>query len=244
MQPLVIFIGHDDREPRSVAVTEFSIRRRSEGVITRRLNHHSLRREGLFSRPWHISAEGQYTDELDGLPFSTAFSHTRFLVPALARSMNAGRFAIFVDGDFLFLRDVHTLLQHLDEKCAVHVVKHNYVPASGLKMDGKVQSIYAKKLWSSLMLFDLAHPANLDLTPDVVNTRPGSWLHQFRWLPDDSLIGSLDPSWNHIPSFSEGQPRAIHYTEGSPEMPGYERGPLSDLWWAEFQAAKEDGYVV
>lgn len=229
-----VFIGYDPREPKTYDVCEHSIHARSSGVVTHKLDHHALRREGLFSRPWRISAEGQYTDEIDGRPFSTTFAFTRFLVPTIARKINAGRHVLFVDSDFVFLRDVNEIVEGLEEGKAVHVVKHDYRPIEIVKMDNKIQTKYQKKLWSALCLYDLDNPLTLDLTPDMVNHADGSYLHQFRWLPGDECIGALDPAWQYIPEFSKDpNPFAVHYTLGTPEIPGYERCPMSEIWYKE-----------
>jgi len=39
-------------------------------------------------------------------------------------------------------------------------------------MDGQVQSKYARKNWSSFMIFNCHHEANQALTPEMVNALP------------------------------------------------------------------------
>ena len=188
-----------------------------------------MRAKGLFSRPWRITAEGQFIDEIDGKPFSTYFAHTRFLVPHLARQLGTGPRALFMDGDMLVLDDLSLL--DPPSAAAVSVVKHNF-SEEGKKMDGMAQQNYRRKLWSSFMLFNLDNPYTRDLTPDAVNTKPGSWLHQLEWVPDH-MIGALPESWNFIPGHSPRDEAIhnIHYTRGSPEFPKYTDAPMADIWY-------------
>ena len=44
------------------------------------------------------------------------------------------------------------------------------------------------------------------LTPDYVNTASGLELHQFKWLANDELIGTLPNRWNHLVAYDP--PRA------------------------------------
>ena len=80
-----IFIGYDEREKLAADVCAHSIRRRSHGDLEiKYLKHKPLRKAGLFNREWKVCGDnGQTIDALDGKPFSTEFSHTRFLVPEL-----------------------------------------------------------------------------------------------------------------------------------------------------------------
>jgi hypothetical protein len=64
-----------------------------------------------------------------------------------------------------------------------------------MKMDGKRQTLYPRKNWSSLILYNCAHPASRHLTPDVVNRETGAYLHRFQWLADAD-IGVLPEAWN------------------------------------------------
>ena len=105
-EKLLIYVGYDSREDIAYEVCRHSIvRRASVPVEVIPLNHRELRRQGLFWRPWIIRGDGQFMDGVDGLPFSTEFSHTRFLVPDLAKKKGA-EWALFVDCDFLFLEDI------------------------------------------------------------------------------------------------------------------------------------------
>ena len=143
---LRIFIGYDSREHVPYEVCKHSIRRHSSAPVDIiKLEHRELRRQGLFDRPWRIEGNGQYWDITDGKPFSTEFSHTRFLVPEICRrnGMTEG-WAMFCDSDFLFRADVCELFDMVNNDYAVMCVKHDYNPDEGIKMDGMVQQNYNK----------------------------------------------------------------------------------------------------
>lgn len=241
---LNVFVGYDAREHEGYEVCRWSLGRRSSIPVTvRKLDLVDLVGDELYWRGWHEDDKGQKFDAIDGKPFSTDFSFSRFLVPALAKARHLTGYAIFVDGDFLFLNDIQDLLWQIDPDAAVSVVKHQFAPTNTVKMDGQAQQPYPKKLWSSLMVFNLDHGALGALTPEYVNTASGSDLHQFKWLPDE-LIGSIDEVWNWIPDHSRhlsaidriyGGRRlsAIHYTAGLPIFDGYENSEYSGEWLAE-----------
>lgn len=167
----------------------------------------------------------------DNKPFSTDFAFTRFLVPAL--SLYQG-WALFCDGDFLFTQDIAKLFALADDRHAVMCVQREHEPVETVKMGGLVQSRYHRKNWSSLILWNCAHPANGVLTGYVVNQFNGQWLHAFSWLEDDQ-IGALPREWNFLAGVDKAgtqAPHGIHYTLGIPTMPGCENTPYADLWRA------------
>jgi lipopolysaccharide biosynthesis glycosyltransferase len=92
--------------------------------------------------------------------------------------------ALFCDCDFLFLDDIAKLNEYLDPSKAVLCVKHDYTPKATVKMDGKVQTNYPRKNWSSFMLFNCEHPSTKTLTPDVINSQTGAYLHRMQWAAD------------------------------------------------------------
>ena len=107
-----------------------------------------------------------YTRNLDPLA-STKFTYSRFLVPAF---MNYKGWAIFCDCVFLFFQDISMLCESIDEDKALYCVQHDYTPKERHKMDGKKQTIYPRKNWSSFMIFNCSHPSNRKLTIDIVNS--------------------------------------------------------------------------
>lgn len=225
-QHLHIFIGYDDRELLEWKVCAESIRdNASRPVSIYKLDHRTLRDIGLFKRTWEITEQGTTIDQSDKRPFATQFAFSRFLVPSYSRylGIKATDYSVFMDSDQVVLADIYGLTKEQDlSEHPVWCVKHDYAPGNVIKMDNQPQSQYAKKLWSSFMVFNLASPI---CGPSVteVNEKDGSWLHSFSWLKNDTLIGGLNEGWNFIPNHSEkrvkdGAIRNIHYTEGTPLM--------------------------
>jgi len=226
--PLRVFVGFDSREPTMFRVCCESMRARSTApVCITPLTVTTLEHAGLYRRRWHI-VDGQFYDDIDGKPFSTEFSFSRFLVPAL--SLWRG-WALFCDEDLLWRDDIAKLFAQADPAFALQVVKHDFTPKDETKMRGQKQTRYYRKLWSSVVLWNCEHPANRMLTPERVNERSGQWLHAFSWL-EAGLIGELADSWNWIPRHSDGDdPAVVHYTHGTPDMPGRHDEPFADEWW-------------
>lgn len=231
MDALPIFVGHDGREAEGTLVCEHSLRVNSGRTLhIQRLCEPALRHIGLYTREW--TAEGQQKFDLaDGKPYSTLFSFSRFLTPAL---MQHDGVALFCDSDIVFTGDVADLFALSDPRYAVQVVQHEPLTDMALKMDGQRQEPYPRKGWSSLMLFNCRHPSNQRLTPAVVNSARGQWLHGLSWL-DDSEIGALPPTWNWLvgespPLPDDALPAAIHFTRGIPSMPGHEDDQYAGLW--------------
>ncbi len=227
---MAIFVGHDGREAVATDVCERSIREQSSWPVhIQRLNEPALRHIGMYRREWTVT-DGVKFDQRDRRPFSTAFAFTRFLVPSL---MQHTGWALFVDGDFLFLADPKALFAQADEKFAVMVVKHGALTGSGTKMDGQVQQPYLRKNWSSCVLWNCSHPSNQRLGPYQVNSMGGQWLHAFSWL-DDGEIGEMDPRWNWLSGIDQqpkdGDPFAVHFTLGHPAMPGHQGAPYAEHW--------------
>lgn len=232
---MTVMVGWDSREKIAYDVLRHSIlHNTSSEVKIIPLVHKELRRQGWFKRPWLTDAyTGNWTDLVDGRPFSTEFSHTRFLVPALC---NYQGWALFMDSDMVFDANIKHLFSLCDDKYAAMVVKHNHKPTEEIKMDGVPQYQYYRKNWSSFILWNCAHPANRFLTPDLVNTKAGRELHAFDWLQDHQ-IGNLPSEYNWIEDVSPSniKPSVIHYTEGGPWFDGYKEVKHADKWWKYYQ---------
>jgi lipopolysaccharide biosynthesis glycosyltransferase len=227
---LAIFIGHDGKEAVATDVCERSIRETAGiPVHIQRIHEPALRYIGLYRREWTVT-DGVRFDGRDRRPFSTSFAFARFLVPSL---MQHRGWALFVDGDFLFLKDVKDLFAQADDQYAAMVVQHGARPEAGTKMDGQLQQPYFRKNWSSCVLFNCGHASNHRLGPHQVNTMSGQWLHGFSWL-EDREIGALDPRWNWLSGIDKqpasGDPFAVHFTRGAPFMAGYEGSPYAEHW--------------
>ena len=173
-----------------------------------------------------------YSREFDPLS-STPFTYARFYVPVIN---NFKGFSLFCDGDFLFLEDVKNLFDVFDPKYAIQVVKHDYAPTNTIKMNNKIQTVYPKKNWSSLILWNNEHPKNKQLTLELLNKETGRFLHQFKWL-EDNEIGSISLEWNWLVGWyheNEFQkPKALHFTEGGPWLKPAEN--MYDEAWLEFK---------
>lgn len=222
-----VWIGFDPREADAYAVARQSIGRNLPNHFpVRGLVLDQLRRAGFYWRPTS-RRDGKMWDDISEAPMSTEFACSRFLVPAMASS----GWALFTDCDVMARRSLQTLFKHVDYSKAVMVVKHDHKPVEKTKMDGQVQTQYARKNWSSVCLFNCDHPSNKKLTIDMVNELPGRDLHRFCWL-EDHEIGELGVEWNWLAGHSSEQvdPAIVHFTDGVPSMPGYENTPYADEW--------------
>lgn len=240
MAKLKIFVGWDSREKVAYEVLKHSIEKHTHSDIQIiPLYHKELRRQGWFQRPWLTGAmDGNQTDLIDQRPFSTEFSHSRFLVPAL---MNYKGWALFMDCDMLFRCDIKEVFDYADERYAVMVVKHRQEVKKAEKMDGSPQSSYYRKNWSSFVLWNCGHEANKELTKEMVNQATGGWLHGFSWL-NDQQIGALPDCFNWIEgcSRSDQHPKVIHYTAGGPWFSSFKEVMFADEWEKYYSSLLEE----
>lgn len=227
-----IYLGYDSREDKGFYVARNSILRHiSKFIPMHSITLHALITQGLYTRPIEYRSAKQKWDTLSDAPMSTDHANARFLTPHLAKT----GWALFMDGSDMLLRgDLAQVFEDLDPDKAVYCVQHKHEPPQSLKMDGQLQTLYKRKNWSSFMLFNCDHQANKGLTLDIINTLPGRDLHRFCWL-DDSEIGALDPKWNFLVGHSDPKidPTVVHFTSGTPDMPGYENCDYADEWRAE-----------
>jgi lipopolysaccharide biosynthesis glycosyltransferase len=224
--PLRVFIGWDQREPIAYDVAKHSLER-----------HASIPVEVTPIKLDELRARKLYWRTQDPLA-TTDFTYSRFLTPALAGYKG---WALFCDCDFLFLGDIKGLVEYTKTPKAVYCVQHDYTPKDTVKMDGKPQSAYPRKNWSSLMLFNCDHPSVKTLTPEVVNTQTGAYLHRMQWANDED-IGSLPVTWNWLEGWNEkpaqGTPNVVHFTRGGPWFPEWQNVDYGDLWLKEEAALK------
>lgn len=206
------------------------------------LKHWELRKRDLYSRPFMVTGQGQRLDGIDGTPHSTDFSFTRFLVPAL--DYYQPHWSLYCDADMLWLDDIAILSRELRGKSgAAAVVKHpEYTPSLTVKMTGVVQSRYPKKNWSSLIAFHGERCAG-HLTKTHVNTMPGSFLHQFKWI-HESAVCSLPARWNMLQGEQEViDPGVVHFTNGTPDMDHHSDPDKWSKLWLECAAALSTGGI-
>ena len=196
-RPFPVYVGFDPGEAIAYDVCRHSILSRTrEAVDVIPLVQRELRERKLYWRTGDPLA-------------STEFTYTRFLVPALAGYKG---WALYCDCDFLWLADIKDLIALADDRFAAMCVHHDHRPTEAMKMDGRVQTLYPRKNWSSLILYNCGHPSNAVLTPELVNRETGSFLHRFAWLKDEAPVPAAydtvvfaklkalcrrkDPTWN------------------------------------------------
>lgn len=159
---------------------------------------------------------------------SNAFIYSRFLTPWL---MNFNGWAIFADGDMICKSDIAELWKLRDESKAVMVVKHDYKTKAKDKYLGNKNEDYPRKNWSSVILWNCAHPKHKMLTPEFIAKQTGAFLHRFTWL-DDAEVGELPKEWNWLTTEypDNYQAHLLHYTLGTPCFKDYTDSEMSDVW--------------
>lgn len=224
-----LYVGYDPRDELAFRACVSSARNHSNVPLEiYPIKDHELRRHEIYSRPYRVEASGQMIDGIDGRPFSTQFSFTRFAIPLFDKS---SEWVIFCDADFLWRDDIGKLFALADDSKKLMCVQHDYSPPEITKFDGMLQQKYRRKNWSSLMMFK---PSELLMSKAVMNNASGRFLHQFKWLADETL-GALPQEWNWLEGWSEdGEPSAVHYTRGTPDMLG--KLPYDAEWWEAVEA--------
>ena len=194
-----VFIGYDSKEKIAYHVLSESILRNST--------------EPVKITPVFLKNVKNFFQRERNQISSTEFSFSRFIVPYL---MNYEGWGLFMDCDMLMKSDIAELWKLRDSKYAVQLCKHDYIPKNKSKFLNQIQTVYKKKNWSSFMLMNSEKCKKL--TPKYVNNASGLELHQFKWLENESLIGSLPLEWNWLAGeypYKENV-KNIHYTEGGP----------------------------
>lgn len=168
---------------------------------------------------------------------SNQFTYSRFLVPQL---MGWSGWALYIDGDMLLRADIAELWSLRDESKALLCVQHDYRTRLREKYLGAKNEDYPRKNWSSVMLWNCAHPANRRLTPEFVQQASGAELHRFTWL-DDELVGALPKEWNWLPDElgPNAQAKLLHWTLGAPCFQEFENAPMAQEWHQERRRMSE-----
>ncbi len=207
-----IFIGYDSRMPIASDVLKYSLEKHSSApldIVV--LNLKNLEREIGFKRP---------QDPLQ----STEFTYTRFLVPYLCGYKGH---ALFMDNDMLCLADINEIFDLDMSSSWLRVVKHDHRPTNTIKMDGRVQTSYPRKNWSSFMLLNCEKLTMW--TKEAVETQPAKWLHRFEPVPD-ACVGNIPDTWNVLDRY-DANTKLIHYTDGGPWFENYKNHPYGDVWF-------------
>jgi glycosyl transferase family 8 len=210
-----LFIGYDQREAVVYHVCVNSIVRHAS--------------QPLAVTPLALKNLGGYVERhRDG---SNQFTYSRFLVPQL---MGYAGWALYIDGDMLLRSDIAELWNLRDEAKALLCVHHDYKTRMKEKYLGAKNQDYPRKNWSSVMLWNCAHPANRGLSAEFVQNATGAQLHRFTWLADD-LIGELPKEWNWLPDELGPNARAklLHWTLGAPCFDEFVNAEMADEWHRE-----------
>ena len=211
-EPLDIFIGYDEKESVVFHTCVQSIIEKCNVPVS--------------IHPLNLKMFENYKEtHTDG---SNNFIYSRFLVPYLKNFKGK---ALFLDGDMIVNDDLNNLFNQFDEKYAVQVVKHDYKTKFPIKYLGHKNDDYPKKNWSSVILFNCSHPKNKVLTPKLIETSQGSYLHRFSWL-EDNEVGEISKEWNYLVlEFPETRKAKIfHYTVGAPCFKDFDYGAEAKIW--------------
>lgn len=220
---LHVFIGYDPKESAAFYTLSHSIQRRASRPVS--------------ITPLMLSQlKGIYRRQR-GPTESTEFSLTRFLTPLLSGYEG---WSLFMDCDMLCRTDI-TELERFAERAsdkAVLVCKHEYVPSTERKFLDQVQTRYARKNWSSVMLFNNARCRSL--SSEYVSSASGLDLHRFAWTTDEQ-IGELPLEWNWLVGEYPYNPaaRIVHYTLGGPYFDDYRNCDYAEEWFAEMRSMRQ-----
>lgn len=227
----IIWLGWDSRESRLYEVAAHSIVKRCPGADVRPLTLNLVK--SVYRRP-HEYKDGRLWCPISQAPMATEFALTRFCV-----SFFSTGWSLFADSDILCQTDINQIMEQANDDYAVMVVKHENKFTEGIKMDNQIQTVYNRKNWSSVVLWNCDHPANKRLDIKMLNTLPGRDLHRFCWL-EDKEIGNLDPTWNHLIGIDPYNPEAkiLHYTLGGPWFENCLDHPANATWLQEANECK------
>lgn len=222
-----LYVGHDPVDDLAWRVCKRSVlKHASVDVEVIPVSGAICRKRGDYWRPYYVDEKGQKFDQFDGKPFSTDFSYARFCVPMMENY--GSQWVGFCDPDMLWRADIAELLDMIEPTASVMCVHHDHRPIEAMKMHGVMQTTYRRKNWSSLML--LKPSACTRLTRYTVNRQDGGYLHSLCWVMDEE-IRPIPEEWNWLEGWSpEGMnPKAVHYTRGTPDM--IAETPYQDEWW-------------
>lgn len=193
--------------------------------------------EPVSIAPLNLKALGKVyqAGQRDG---SNAFIYSRFLIPYL---QGFSGWALFVDGtDMIVKDDIAKLWAMRDVFKAVQVVKHDYKTRHPRKYIGTSMESpnddYPCKNWSSVMLINCAHFAWRSLTPSVVESAPGAYLHRLQFV-EDRFIGELPKEWNWLADEygQNDEAKLLHWTAGIPAWAHYKDAPHAVDWFKAYE---------
>lgn len=214
-----VFSGYDMRAPIGHHICEQSI-----------LEHSSL--PVTFTPLFLSTLKSVFTRERSPTQL-TDFTFSRFIVPLLC---NYEGWSLFIDGNDMMMRaDIAELWKLRDDRYAVMVVKHPEFKGEHTFM-GNSMTLYSMFNWSSVMLFNNAKCRGL--TQGIVNNAEHLYLHQFKWLESQDLVGELPPVWNHLVGYYPPRQDAklVHWTLGAPYQGGdFAKTEHAEEWFALYK---------
>src|SRR5262245_59092400 len=128
-EPIEVFVGYDSKEIVAYHVLSQSIIKHSSVPVS-------------FTPICLQNIGAVFARERSAIQ-STEFSFSRFLVPHLS---NYQGWSLFLDCDMLARADLADLFSLRDDRYAVMVCKHDYVPKDSVKFLGHVQTRYEKRI--------------------------------------------------------------------------------------------------
>lgn len=224
MEPIRIFIGYDQREAAAYHVC-------CQSIIS-----HASQPVAFYPLAQNVLSLDLKRDGSNG------FMAARFAVPMLC---NYEGWAIYIDGDMVMAEDIAELWAYRNtfKDKAVAVVQHNYKTRNKIKYFGTPMESknvdYPRKNWSSVVLWNCAHPKNRVLDDSYISETSPVVLHRFKWL-DDSDIGALSAGWNYLVG-EQGPSNAhlYHFTLGVPGIEHYNDCIASWKWHAALIGAMQ-----
>ena len=89
------------------------------------------------------------------------------------------------------------------------------------------------------MWINCSHPQVKALTPEVVNSESGMYLHRFEWLTDE-VIGKLPETFNYLEGWHTKadvlDPIGVHMTRGGPWFPEWQHVEYATEWYKVMQS--------
>ena len=223
-KPVNIYLGYDSSHSEVFDVAEASIhasidKTKSNGMGEEFFNDYKVEVKKL-----DISQIPEYNRDYANQ--STEFTYSRFLIPYLE---NYEGFSFFIDDDYIWKYSPMSLFYFLDPDNALACVQYDFDHHDETKMGGEKNVAYPKKLWSSMMIFNNGHEDCKKLTPEIVNSATGQYLHQFEWTNSISKIPHAKIATEGYEKEMLQSHHAVHYTRGGPWIKGMDSEHINML---------------
>ena len=126
-----IYVGYDPKEEIAYEILKWNLERIAKNPVNVfPFRKDILEKIGMYNREY-TDIKGQKIDRIDGKPFSSDFSFSRFLVPAL--NMYQG-WALYMDCDMYPRSDICELFEEYNDPFhPLYCVKHEYIPENSMK---------------------------------------------------------------------------------------------------------------